>query len=266
MNRGFSLVELSIVLVILGLLTGGILAGQSLIRAAEIRSVSTDLQRFNTAIYTFRDKYFALPGDMTNATSFWDNADTGTTGGDCAAPLDDAGSGTQTCNGDGNGHISDLSIATSYHESLRLWQHLANAGLVEGSYTGTRLGSSNAVTNTVAGENAPKGRVGTSSYYISYTEETSGITERFDHPAGHFMLMGGTTTNSWPSTPFLSPEELWNIDTKMDDGHPAYGKVMSRKNGSSVAPNCATTDASATAEYNLLSTDKLCIFSVLLGV
>ncbi|MFM9890490.1 MAG: type II secretion system protein, partial [Rickettsiales bacterium] len=71
LRYGFSLVELSIVLVILGLLTGGILSGQSLIRAAELRSVSTEYNRYVTAVQTFRDKYFALPGDMTNAQSFW---------------------------------------------------------------------------------------------------------------------------------------------------------------------------------------------------
>ena len=70
-RSGFSLVELSIVLVILGLLTGGILAGQSLIRAAELRSVATESQRYMAALNSFRDKYFALPGDMANATAFW---------------------------------------------------------------------------------------------------------------------------------------------------------------------------------------------------
>jgi Tfp pilus assembly protein FimT len=51
--NGFSSVELAIVLVILGLLVGGILAGQSLIRAAEIRGITTDMTRFNTATQTF---------------------------------------------------------------------------------------------------------------------------------------------------------------------------------------------------------------------
>lgn len=60
--KAFSLVELSIVLVILGLLTGGILAGQSLIRAAELRAVSTEYSRYITATQSFRDKYFAVPG------------------------------------------------------------------------------------------------------------------------------------------------------------------------------------------------------------
>ena len=74
MQRAFSLVELSIVLVILGLLTGGILAGQSLIRAAELRSVTNEFQRYIVATQSFRDKYFAAPGDITDAHRFWTSA------------------------------------------------------------------------------------------------------------------------------------------------------------------------------------------------
>ena len=96
---GFSLVELSIVLVILGLLVGGVLTGQSLIRAAELRSVTTEYGKYSTAIRAFKDKYFALPGDMTNAIAFWGPAP------DCADTATTAGTGTQTCNGDGNNNI-----------------------------------------------------------------------------------------------------------------------------------------------------------------
>ncbi len=71
MRHGFSLVELSIVLVILGLLTGGILAGKSLMRASELRAVSTEYQRYLTAAQSFRGKYFELPGDFSKAQSFW---------------------------------------------------------------------------------------------------------------------------------------------------------------------------------------------------
>lgn len=134
-QSGFSLVELSIVLVILGLLTGGILGGQSLIRAAELRSVATDVSKYRSASYAFRDKYFGLPGDFTRATSFWGNATTGTSGGECTAPESDAGTGTQTCNGDGNGLIGNAStVGQRNSESFRFWQHLANAGLIEGQY------------------------------------------------------------------------------------------------------------------------------------
>ena len=106
-RQAFSLVELSIVLVILGLLTGGILTGQNLIRAAELRSVTTQFQAFHTASMTFRDKYFAMPGDMRNATDFWGSAGgSGTIGDGCEAA---AGSGTQTCNGDNDGMIDGAS-------------------------------------------------------------------------------------------------------------------------------------------------------------
>lgn len=63
LRSGFSLVELSIVLVILGLLVGGVLTGQSLIRASELRKFMNTMERYKAATYTFRDKYFALPGD-----------------------------------------------------------------------------------------------------------------------------------------------------------------------------------------------------------
>ena len=59
-QRGFSLVELSIVLVILGLLVGGVLGGQALIRAAEIRGVLADKDKYLAAVYTFKNKYQAL--------------------------------------------------------------------------------------------------------------------------------------------------------------------------------------------------------------
>ena len=59
LRQGFSLVELSIVLVILGLLVGGVLSGQSLIRASELRKYTTSADKYKTAILSFRDKYFA---------------------------------------------------------------------------------------------------------------------------------------------------------------------------------------------------------------
>lgn len=112
MRHGFSLVELSIVLVILGLLVGGVLTGQSLIRAAELRSVSTEFAKYQAAVNTFRDKYFALPGDMNNATSFWgkDNVACAAHTGTAATP--------GTCNGDGNGlseYIAPAANANAEH-------------------------------------------------------------------------------------------------------------------------------------------------------
>lgn len=151
MVRGFSLVELSIVLVILGLLTGGILAGQSLIRAAELRAVSTEYNRYIAAVGTFRDKYFALPGDMSNATKFWTTA--GTCPGNNASP-----STTQaTCDGNADGHV--LQNAATANETFRFWQHLANGGLIEGSYSGVSNSASATGVEALVGSNVPRSKI-----------------------------------------------------------------------------------------------------------
>lgn len=246
MRGGFSLVELSIVLVILGLLTGGILAGQSLIRAAEIRSVTTDAQRYVVAMQTFRDKYFAIPGDMNNATRFW---------GDENAVCPDAtvaNGSPGTCNGDGDGRV--FGLAVPYQEEYRSWQHLAFAGLIEGSYTGKISGGS---PGTVLGSNVPASRMSnagwslaatTTTMYGSWNIETTGNTLFFGAP-------GGDVTRS----PVLLPQEAWSIDTKMDDGFPATGKVLAE-----YANTSCYAAGTPPSSYMLTTTTKVCSMRFLL--
>src|SRR5579883_2923623 len=64
---GFTLIELSIVLVIIGLIVGGVLVGQDLIRAAQVRATISQIEKYNTAVNTFYGKYNALPGDIPAA-------------------------------------------------------------------------------------------------------------------------------------------------------------------------------------------------------
>src|ERR1700691_6571160 len=66
---GFTLIEMSIVLVVIGFVVGGVLVGQDLIRAAYIRAQITQIEKFNTAVNTFYGKYQALPGDMNISTA-----------------------------------------------------------------------------------------------------------------------------------------------------------------------------------------------------
>jgi prepilin-type N-terminal cleavage/methylation domain-containing protein len=77
-NHGFTLVELSIVLMIIGLLVSGILVGKDMIRAAELRSITSEKDQFQTAVNLFKNKYLGLPGDLSNATAFWGVMPTGT--------------------------------------------------------------------------------------------------------------------------------------------------------------------------------------------
>ena len=174
-TRGFSLVELSIVLVILGLLTGGILAGQSLIRAAELRSVTADLARYQTASMTFRDKYLAYPGDMPNATRFW-GVRAGT-GSDVTCHQTIATT-TGTCNGDGNGRSEGISGDVTLGERFLFWQHLAYAGLIEGSYTGASASAASEVR--VAGTNMPPAKMSNGIFGSGFsTGPQSGSTQYF---------------------------------------------------------------------------------------
>lgn len=247
MQRGFSLVELSIVLVILGLLTGGILAGQSLIRAAELRSISTDYSRYVTAVGAFRDKYFALPGDFAKAVDFWTAADP--TPATCRTTV---GAGTATCNGNGNGIIG---ATTTSDEQFRAWQHMANAGLIEGTYTGV-TGPAHASEDANPGVNVPRGRVGNSGFSWNPLGSVTGggSTHYFDGNYGSALQFGGNG-NANMYYPLIKPEEQWNLDTKMDDGLPHQGSVRSLKNGSTLTPGCA---AASNIAYDLAATGNLC--------
>src|ERR1700735_3583176 len=68
-ERGFTLIELSIVLVIIGLIVGGILVGQDLIKAAETRAQISQIEKYNSAVNTFRGKFGGLPGDLAVSTA-----------------------------------------------------------------------------------------------------------------------------------------------------------------------------------------------------
>ncbi len=238
-TAAFSLVELSIVLVILGLLVGGVLSGQSLIRAAELRSVTTDYQKYATAISTFRDKYFALPGDMPNATSFWSTLG----------------------QGDGNGQVNQTAAAGTNEISL-FWAHLAAAQLVEGSYTAI------AGTTLTVGTNNPKAKMSNAAWNViglgsvvpagtaSYTNATAPAASTFyTGNYGNAFLFGGGTNAQLP-TGVMKSEGAWNIDTKMDDGLPDSGTVFTLESqGNASGPGCGnlstSTSAMAASNYDL---------------
>ena len=245
-HHGFTLVELSIVLVILGLLVGGVLTGQSLIRAAELRSVTTQFNNYVTAANTFRDKYFAIPGDMTNATSFW-----GTAHATPATCVTTVGTGTQTCNGNGDGQIFP---STGSHETYRFWQHLVNAGLIEGNYTGVQGGGMWYSTTA----NSPAGKISGTLWFAHYWAPQSSGSSVFDGIYNNFLLFGAAVVGDYPYGGALKPEEAWNIDTKTDDGKPATGRLVVNTNGNFAACTDASASSTLTANYLLSATGKTC--------
>ena len=246
MQRGFSLVELSIVLVILGLLTGGILAGQSLIRAAELRSVTTEYGRWVTAMHSFRDKYMGIPGDMRDSTRFWGHQ---TTTGWCSNTSGAAVSVNGTCDGNGNGTISLTAAANQGGENFAFWRQLALAGLIEGTYSGV-AGPTNAEDSIIA-VNIPSSKFSQAGW-SSWGGDFPGDPYSFRYNYGIGFTYGAAGGQKAQGR-IMKPEEAWNIDMKMDDGRPATGKVVARfwNNECSIPNSGAASNTNYDASYNL---------------
>ncbi len=114
-QTGFTLVEMAIVLVIIGLLLGGVLKGQELIESAKVKNIAQDMRAISVAVLTYQDKYRALPGDDRNAPARWAGA--------CVPPAATAGNGLI----DG----ADWNAAGTT-EPACVWDHLRRANLLTG--------------------------------------------------------------------------------------------------------------------------------------
>jgi len=112
-QSGFTLIEIAIVLVIIGLLLGGILKGQELINSAKVKSLATDFRTVPVFIYGYQDKFRSLPGDDSAATTHL------------------VSGGSAITNGNGNG-IIDGSWDDTSGEAFNFWQHVRLAGLAPG--------------------------------------------------------------------------------------------------------------------------------------
>lgn len=229
-DGGFTLIELSIVLVIIGLLVGGVLTGKDLIKAAEIRSSIKDIESFRSAFNTFRLKYNCLPGDCPNATDYFG------TSSNCAVV------GTGTCNGNG-----DYRYGTWVgDEPYRAWQQLALAGLVKGSFTGIHTAATN--YRSVPDVNVPKAPFANGGYSLSGTADGSFTTANFFANGSDigvsFIILHNDSGANFPDV-LLSSVDAMNIDVKSDDGIPGTGKTRTLS-----SLGCLTTSVASTAVYN----------------
>src|SRR5438876_4021482 len=123
-EMGFTLVEIAIVLVIIGLLLGGILKGQEMITQAKIKNVINDFNGVTVAITSYQDRYRAIPGDDRNATTRWT----------VQAPASGNGDGVMA--GKYNATVAGPGAPAATEESNLFWQHLRIAGFVPGLTTG----------------------------------------------------------------------------------------------------------------------------------
>ena len=213
-RSGFTLVELSIVLVIVGLIVGGIFLGRDLVNSTEVRTSIRQVEQFNTAANAFRIKYGYYPGDMpvvtTSALGFF--------------TFTGVNAGTSQY-GDGNGFVDG---AGCNRESLVFWRHLTDANMIDGSYRVTgnsALQTSNGqVTNvTDTGQSMPAMKLAGNFAIAESSSLSNGLGYR-----NYIQVNALTTINSGGScsqTYIIIPANASNIDSKLDDGRPTYGLV-----------------------------------------
>lgn len=242
---GFTLIELSVVIIIIGLIIGSVLVGKDLVRSAEIRSTISQIEQYNSAVRTFQTKYNGIPGDL----KYTDAAASG------LYRITNAYVGYYGY-GDGDGLVRNGSGAPGPNANMRLygepfmfWRHLGEAGLINGNYgAGLNTAAESGVVSSLEEVNK----------YIpaaKLTASTIAVGSPLDG-RNYFLLIKMPTTTGvgafGPSTNPLTAQEAYNMDSKIDDGLPTTGVVFAVD---------GTGDFNGTTPWKTVSADSGCVAS-----
>jgi prepilin-type N-terminal cleavage/methylation domain-containing protein len=222
-SSGFTLVELSIVLVIIGLVVGGIVGGQALIKSARSQTLVRELTTIQTGWNTFGLQYDAIPGDFIEATDYWPTS-----------------TYSWMANGDGNNKVLwswDTGGGTT-SEPLDAFEHMIVADMLDG-----HLGD---LSNSKDASN----RYGSSSYPGSH------YRIRYDNNYRNKVELFLQDTGTGDYFSILTPAEAKKIDTKIDNGTPETGQFIAIQGPELGIPNCYNTSTG----YNVSETTDICTF------
>jgi prepilin-type N-terminal cleavage/methylation domain-containing protein len=217
MKKGFTLIELSIVLVIIGLLTGGVLVGQSLIKAAKIKSFVQQIQQYDTSVSLFQSRYNSLPGDSP------------------LFPLEGCEAGVTPAYGyRGDGKLTNSDAVGTYicMEMANFWSQLSLAGLKE-SYQAIPA----APTLFKVGTHVPRSELGTNATgIIAVTAEVdtqvNGCNETYVYGQNYYLIYDMARVNGQAGPPIvdfqdgIEGQDGMAVDAKMDDGSGLTGEVL----------------------------------------
>jgi prepilin-type N-terminal cleavage/methylation domain-containing protein len=229
-GQGFTLIELSIVLVIIGLIVGGILVGRNLIDAAAVRAQISQIEKYQTAANTFRGKYGYLPGDIPNP-------DASNFGFQSRGPYGGQGDGNGIIEGNyGNSPGFQNGLSPFVGEQAMFWVDLGVAGLIDATFTASTPTSviSSTVSGSAVSQYLPASKIGNGGYVYVWSggwQESWGGTRFSGDGQNYFALTGvpgiSQPANGVPSSlPLLTPVQALAIDSKVDDGMPQFGNVM----------------------------------------
>lgn len=220
-TTGFTLIELSIVLVIIGLIVGGILVGRDLISAAEVRAQVSQIEKFQQAVNTFKGKYGSIPGDISDrdATNF--------------------GLATLGSNVTASGILEspnpyfDVGIPSNANypqlagEQTLFWTHLSQAKLVEGNFShdSTSFPAVDVALGSQMAQYLPPAKIGSDASISAYSGDvwTSRYSSNYFHLAKQWY---GVADHVLYEDTVLTVQQAYAIDKKIDDGLPQYGHTL----------------------------------------
>lgn len=250
MNRaenGFTLMEMSIVVIIIGFLLGGIVSAQSLVRSTQLQAMLGEYDSYQKAFGEFQYKFLALPGDMKGSPGFTPEDMWGSDPGGCPAASNTLRK-IATCNGDSNGTIGDSDTSanlTNTQEWFRAWQQLSNAKFIGTKFTG--VAGAGGPQEAVIGQNVPASGITGAGWTLVYYQQLADSLYLWGDQYGHVLTFGAFTAGSFTSTPVLSVSDALAIDLKIDDGLPGKGKVRAWR--TSMLPNCTANDTTQAAQH-----------------
>jgi prepilin-type N-terminal cleavage/methylation domain-containing protein len=253
-SAGFTLVELAIVMIIIGLLIAGVLKGQQLITNAQIAATVAQVKAFDAATTSFKDMYAVEPGDMTAAQE--------------AARLPNC-TAANLCltagNGDGKIDVVATGAAIQFTgaaagEQLGFWSHLNATGLV------TSIAPTNvAALGNVWGGDYPSSKISGGGFDVGWNSglaavPLSGLISAVLNAtqSGTYLALHGTPNAAagvGAADLFLRPNYAKRIDTKVDDSSPNTGDILAA--GAAGAANCVDVNTQA-GVYNEQLPNSLC--------
>lgn len=243
-KSAFSLIELSIVLIIIGLLIAGVTGGASLIKSSQLRAAAGEGRAWATAVNGFYTQFNALPGDYGTAIA-------GSSGGDQDGTIEYFNNNTGSPSG------------AAANEGRAAWMQMRGANILDTTVvsvaTITTTNSSTIAGISTFGSLAPASKIQGAGWDFDYNTTSLQNVVVLTAATGTLASTSNTLVNGTViSTGAITPPDALSIDTKIDDGAASTGKIRGVNTSGTVCNNGAT--------YTTATTTKACVISYQIDV
>lgn len=257
--KAFSLLELSIVIATIAILLAAVISARTIKKNFEQKSFYQELIQIKEKINNFKLIYGYLPGDFPKAGRLFNNILSR-----CTDEIIDSGFGTNSrkgCNGDGDNNWDSSLVSCCYGEGYMVWLHLQLANLLSAPYGGEEYYYGYQYRNNPQSDanNLYKSKL---LHALFLPMEWEGSTSHESTRYPRIKVFNATVKAEQSNAEYglFSPEELYAIDLKYDDGKPMLGEINAIKGNYTIANSnsCTSGDTIHSFFYNTAHDDKVC--------